>query len=84
MCIALIGVPGGKLVKVTTNVAVAAVMLPPLSLVRKSVIWAVPLPDDSLLVTGGVSLAGNRVAVKSGLVDVDGALDEEQPDVASV
>jgi hypothetical protein len=60
--------PAGKPVRLTTNVTVAAVTLPAESLVVTNVIEAVPLTVDSLLVTGGTSFAGERVAVKVGLV----------------
>lgn len=53
MCAALIGVPAGKPVKLTMNVAVAAVICPLEFVVVSNVIVARPLPDASALVTGG-------------------------------
>src|SRR3954470_22249172 len=79
MCAALIGVPAGKFDMFTTNVAVAAVMLPAASLVVTIVTVAVPEPLASGPVIAGLSLAGDRVAVNVGLVGVVGAVDDELP-----
>jgi hypothetical protein len=62
----------------TTNVAEAAVMLPPASFVVTSVIDAFPCTTDSALLIGGFSFAGEICAVKVGLVGVvDGDVEEE-------
>src|SRR4051794_36958125 len=77
----LIGVPAGKPVRLTTKVAVAAVMLPAASLVVTNVIVDVPLPLASAPVMAGTSFAGDSVATNVGLVGVVGAVeDEPQPD----
>src|SRR5947208_16071051 len=85
MCAALIGVPGGNPLKLTTNVAVPAVTFPAASFVTSKVIVAVPLPDASVPVIGGTSLAGRRSAVNVGLVGVvgDGDVDDLQPVAAT-
>jgi hypothetical protein len=77
--------PAGNPPSVTAKVALADVTLPALSRVVLSVIVAVPLTVDSALVTGGTSFAGDRLAVKIGLVDGDGVfgLDESLPQPAT-
>src|SRR5260221_5746 len=72
MCAILIGVPAGKLLRFTTNVAVAAVMLFAESRVTSNVIVALPVPADSELVIGGTSLDVRRAAVNVGLARGDG------------
>jgi hypothetical protein len=64
--------PGGNPVRLTTNVAVADVMLPAPSFAVTNVIEAFPLTTDSALVTGGTSFAGDSAAVNVGLVGVVG------------
>src|SRR3954467_8559264 len=76
MCAALIDVPAGNPVMLTTNVMVAAVTLPAESFVVTIVTVAVPLPLASAPETAGTSLAGDSVATNVGLVGVVGAVDE--------
>src|SRR5713226_106159 len=83
MCAALIGVPAGNPVRVTANVAVEAVTLPAASFVTSNVTVAVPLPLASAPTIGGFSLAGDNVAVKTGLTETVGfATDDELPQPA--
>ena len=72
----VIDVPAGNPLMLTTNVMVAAVTLPAVSLVATIVTVAVPLPLASAPVTAGTSLAGDSVATNVGLVGVVGAVDE--------
>src|SRR4051794_3820265 len=76
---ALIDVPAGNPVMLTTNVMVAAVTLPAESFVVTIVTVAVPLPLASAPVTAGTSLAGDSVATNVGLVGVVGAVEDELP-----
>src|SRR5436309_12970009 len=66
MCAILIGVPGGKPLRFTTNVAVTAVMLPAESRVRSKVIVELPAPVDSAPLIGGFSFDAFRSAVNVG------------------
>src|SRR6478672_3496668 len=78
MCAMLMGVPAGKPVRLTVNVAVPPVTLPAASFVVSNTIVALPLPVDSALLTGGTSLAGRRSAVNVGLTGVGAVSDFEQ------
>src|SRR5438105_5346861 len=60
MCAMLMADPAGKPVRFTTNVALAAVMLPAESFVVTSVIDTLPVTVDSMLVTGGTSFGRQR------------------------
>jgi hypothetical protein len=71
MCARLIGVPAGKPVRFTTNVAVAAVTLFAESRVTTIVTVALPLPEASAPVMTGTSFAGESAAVNVGLVGVE-------------
>jgi hypothetical protein len=66
------GVPGGKLLKFTTNVADAAVMLPEPSRVRSKVTVALPAPVDSAFVIAGTSFDASNKADSVGLGSVEG------------
>src|SRR5664279_5671256 len=79
MCEMLIGVPAGNPDRFTTNVAVADVTLPAVSLVVTMVTVTLPVPDASAPTMAGTSFAGNSVAVNVGLVGVVGAVDDELP-----
>jgi hypothetical protein len=63
----------------TTNVAEAAVTLPPASFVVTRVMDAFPCATDSALLIGGFSFAGEICAVKVGFVGAvdDGEVEEE-------
>src|SRR5436305_1155906 len=75
----LIVEPAGNPPSVTAKFAVAAVMFPDESFVVFIVIVAVPVTDDSALVIGGTSLAGDSDAVKIGVVlPVVGAVVEDE------
>src|SRR5579864_1612643 len=76
MCAMLIGVPAGYPFRLTTNVAVPAVMLFCASLVISNVMVTLPLPVDSAFDTGGTSLDGMSVAVNVGLVGEVGVAGE--------
>src|ERR1019366_3074169 len=73
----------GKLLTLAMKVTFAVVMLPAESFVTSNVIVALPVPVDSALVIGGVSLAGSSVAVKVGLVGEVGEVDELLPQPAA-
>jgi len=62
--------PAGRLVRFTTKVADADVILPAESFDVTNVIDAVPVATDSAFVMGGTSFAGDRVAVNVGFVGV--------------
>src|SRR5437773_4090801 len=81
MCAILIGVPAGKPDRLTTNVAVPAVMLPAASFVTSKVTVALPLPLASAPVIAGTSFAGDSCAVNVGLVGLVGVgeVDELHP-----
>jgi hypothetical protein len=72
MCAMFTDDPAGNPVKLTTNVALADVMLPAASFVVTIVIDALPLTVDSAFVTGGTSFAGDSAAVNVGFVGVVG------------
>src|SRR4051812_17942582 len=77
MCAMLMVDPAGNPVRLTTKVAVAAVMFPLPSFVVTSVIDALPCTVDSPFATGGTSFAGESWAVNVGLVGVvDGDVEE--------
>jgi hypothetical protein len=77
----LIGVLAGNPDRFTTNVAVAAVTFPALSLVVTIVTVEVPLPVASAPTIAGFSFAGNSVAVNVGFVGAVGVVeDEPQPE----
>src|SRR5215813_4034119 len=84
MCAMLIGVPAGKPVRFTANVAVAELTLPEPSVVELSVMVTVPPPADSAPVTAGTSSEGLSVAVKVRVVVPDGVAGELLPHAATV
>src|SRR4051812_9400822 len=85
MWAAVIGVPAGNPVTSTLKSAVAAVIAPPASLVRFSVIVAVPRPLFSAFVTAGTSFEGNSVAVNFTVVGlvVEGVVGVFEPQPAA-
>src|SRR2546421_9142207 len=82
MCAAVIEVPAGKPDMLTTNVALAAVILPAASFVVLNVIVAFPVPLVSGPTTVVVSLLGLRSAVNVGCVG-DGEDGELLPHAAA-
>jgi len=72
MCAMFTDDPAGSPVRLTTNVAVADVMLPAASFAVTSVIDTFPATVDSAFVIGGTSFAGDSVAVNVGFVGVVG------------
>src|ERR1051326_2854235 len=66
MCESVIGVPGGKPLRLTTNVAFAAVMLFELSRVMSNVTVTLPLPVASAPAMGGFSFDVNMTAENVG------------------
>src|SRR5450432_3005577 len=70
----LIGVPAGKLVASQTKSAVAEVIAPVESLVRLKVMFAVPRPLASALLTAGTSFDGSKAAVNLTVFEPDGVV----------
>src|SRR5437762_1724977 len=81
MCESRMGVPGGKPLRLTTNVTFAAVMLPDASRVTSNVIVELPVPPASVPVIGGFSFEVCISAENVGL-GVDG-VDGEQVQAAA-
>ena len=72
MCAILIGVPGGKPLRLTTNVALAAVTLPAALRVRSKVTVALPPPVASASVMAGLSFDARSSAENVGFGCEDG------------
>src|SRR6266404_343804 len=72
MCAIRMGVPGGKPLRLTTNVTCAAVMLPDESRVTSNVIVELPVPVASAPVIGGFSFDVFRRAENVGFGCEDG------------
>src|SRR5438093_12250466 len=72
MCAILIGVPGGKPLRLTTNVALAAVTLPAALRVRSKVTVALPPPVASASVMAGLSFDARSSAENVGFGSADG------------